>query len=99
MGPVPFLTPLLRTGWLSPCSISPNSSCYPDFYFSFERLKNAGTGHKSLTIIFRYAQILVSARDPGSLVRHIVRVAHNAAPRRTGISQLQKKPAILEWRA
>jgi hypothetical protein len=36
------------------------------FYFNFERLRQAGTGHESLTIIYRSARILVSARDPGS---------------------------------
>ena len=38
-------------------------------YFSFERRRKAGTGHKLLTIIVRYAPILVSTFDPSSLVR------------------------------
>ncbi len=40
---------------------------YP--YLSLERRKNAGTGHKSLSIFVRYTPNLLSARDPSSLVR------------------------------
>ena len=44
------------------------------------RRKNAGMGHKLLTIILRYALILVSTSDHGSLLRRLGRLLISLRP-------------------
>lgn len=52
------------------------SSCRQELHIAKNQLKlviyaaaGLGLGHESLSILFRYAHNLLSARDPGSLVR------------------------------